>query len=102
MVNQSISLSMFLQGGSHNIGAVQNRNVCFICSSLVVDKCCYGGSPRGIACDRLLCLAHIMEIRGNFGRCFFCHEHFQRQRNWKQAKEIFQHESGIGVRWVKK
>jgi len=77
--NQSISPSMFSQGGSHNIGAIQNRIVCFICGSPAVDKCGYisnGSAP----CGRLLCLEHIMEMQIGNGRWFYCPEHFKHRR----------------------
>lgn len=79
--NQPISPSMVSQGGSHNIGVIQNRNVCFICGAQAVDKCGYG-SHRGAPCGRLLCLAHIMEApNGTGGRYFFCPEHFERRKH---------------------
>ena len=76
--NQSISPSMFSQGGSHNIGAIQNRIVCFICGLPAVDKCgyeSYGTAP----CGRLLCLEHIMEMQIGNGRWSVCPEHFEQR-----------------------
>ena len=76
--NQSISPSMFSQGGSHNIGAIQNRIVCFICGLPAVEKCgyeSYGTAP----CGRLLCLEHVMEMQIGNGRCFVCPEHFEQR-----------------------
>ena len=78
--NQPIPPSMVLQGGSHNIGVIPNRNGCFICGAQAVDKCYYG-AYKGSPCGLLLCLAHAMEApNGTGGKYIFCPEHFERRK----------------------